>query len=240
MSPPITKQANHKEENCKADHEEENHEEENHEENKVQVQDIVEEMNIIQQNISEEKQAMDEMNDEQKQIYKQIRELGRQMQIKEEKKLLIAEENIFNFPREILIRIENIHVYSEEEIEQSLDYIRRIARRTYSEEQLKEISILFEKFTVANTTALFSALIHLQIKHKGIRMGVIGLYMVFYTFAKIIGLYSIKNIMKLLNTAFERIKEFKEKFNIDFSEFLALDNRRLPCLCLILKKINKV
>jgi hypothetical protein len=43
------------------------------------------------------------MNDEQKQIYKQIRELGRQIQIREENKRLIKEENIYNFP-EITLR----------------------------------------------------------------------------------------------------------------------------------------
>ena len=209
-----------------------------HEENKVQVQDIAEEMNIIQQDISDEKQALNEMNDEQNQIYKQIRELGRQIQIREENKRLIKEENIYNFPEEILIRIENIHVYSEEEIEQSLNYIRQIAIMNYTEEQLKEISILFEKFTLANKNALFSALIHLQLRHKCIIKGAISLYMVFYTFAKIIGLYSIKNIMKLLNNSLEKVKEFKERFNIDFSEFLMLDNRRLPCLNHVLKNMK--
>ena len=209
-----------------------------HEEAKVQVQDIAEEMDIIQQKISDEKQAFNEMNDEQKQIYKEIRELGRQMQIREAKKRLIAEENIYNFPEEILIRIENIHVYSEEEIDKSLDYIREVARLNYPEEQLKEISILFEKFTVANTNALFSALIHLQLRHKCIIMGALSLYMVFYVFAKIIGLYSIKNIMKLLNKSLEKIKEFKERFNVDFSEFIMLDNRRLPCLNNVLKNMK--
>jgi hypothetical protein len=209
-----------------------------HEENKVQVQEIAEEMNIIQQDISDEKQALNEMNDEQKQIYKQIRELGRQIQIREENKRLIKEENIYNFPEEILIRIENIHVYSEEEIEQSLNYIRQLAIMNYTEEQLKEISILFEKFTVANKTALFSALIQLQLRHECRIKGAISLYMVFYIFAKIIGLYSIKNIMRLLNNSLEKEKEFKERFNIDFSEFLMLDNRRLPCLNHVLKNMK--
>jgi len=209
-----------------------------HEENKVQVQEIAEEMNIIQQDISDEKQALNEMNDEQKQIYKQIRELGRQIQIREENKRLIKEENIYNFPEEILIRIENIHVYSEEEIEQSLNYIRQLAIMNYTEEQLKEISILFEKFTVANRTALFSALIHLQLRHECRIKGAISLYMVFYIFAKIIGLYSIKDIMRLLNNSLEKVKEFKERFNIDFSEFVMLDNRRLPCLNHVLKNMK--
>ena len=69
-------------------------------------------------------------------------------------------------------------------------------------------------------------------------MGAISLYLVFYTFAKIIGLYSIKNIMKLLNTALIKVEDFKKKFNVDFSVFLMLDNRRLPCLNNVLKNMK--
>ena len=211
------------------------HEEVKHEEVKVQVQDIVEEMNIIQQKISDENQALAEMNDEQKQIYKEIKLLAQQMQFREARKRLIADENIYNFPEEILMRIENAHVYSEEEIDRSLDYIRELARLNYPEEQLKEISILFEKFTINKTSALFSSLINLQLGHKSISMGAISLYLVFYTFAKIIGLYSIKNIIKLLNTALIKVGDFKKRFNVDFSVFIMLDDRRLPSLHDVLK-----
>ena len=247
MSPPYTIKEEHKELECKEEHKEleckelEHKEENNEEENKAQFQNIIEEMDIIQQKIDNENQALAEMNDEQKQIYKEIKLLAQQMQIREARKRLIADENIYNFPEEILMRIENAHVYSEEEIEKSLDYIRDLARLNYPEDQLKEISILFEKFTINKTSALFSSLISLQLGHKCISMGAISLYMVFYTFAKIIGLYSIKNIMKLLNKSLEKVKEFKERFNVDFSEFIMLDNRRLPCLNNVLKnmKLNK-
>ena len=44
--------------------------------------------------------------------------------------------------------------------------------------------------------------------------------------------------MKLLNNSLEKVKEFKERFNIDFSEFLMLDNRRLTCLNNVLKNMK--
>ena len=120
-------------------------------------------------------------------------------------------------------------LYSDIEIDNYLDYLREIALKYFTREEIIQIPALFQKFKKSNKILIGKQLLALADNVSTKFQKSIIMYIFYYYIPKILKLIPMASSgLRLLKVILEKKEEFQKNDNLDYSEMLVFENRDLP------------
>jgi hypothetical protein len=121
-------------------------------------------------------------------------------------------------------------LYSDIEIDDSLDYLRVIALKYFTREEILEIPALFQKFKKSDKILIGKQLLALADNvHSRYKKSII-MYIFYYYIPKILRLLPFASGLRLLQVVLEKKEEFQRGSNLDYSELMEFENRNPPTI----------
>ena len=126
-------------------------------------------------------------------------------------------------------------VYTDEEIEDSFQYVRQIANEYFSPDELNLIPLLYQVFDGLSMTELVSQMFNLLSAIEEQRLRIVIMYIIFYIINKILPRYSLENRVKIFTSMRNKIAQLRNEHAVDFGEFTIFGNPDLPTIETILE-----
>jgi hypothetical protein len=121
-------------------------------------------------------------------------------------------------------------LYSDIEIDDALDYLRVIALKYFTREEILEIPALFQKFKKSDKILIGTQLLALADNvHSRYKKSII-MYIFYYYIPKILRLLPFASGLRLLKVVLEKKEEFQKDSNLDYSELMEFENRNTPTI----------
>ena len=128
----------------------------------------------------------------------------------------------------IVDKFKSAILYSDIEIDNYLDYLREIALKYFTREEIIQIPVLFQKFKKSNKILIGKQLLALADNVSTKFQKSIIMYIFYYYIPKILKLIPMASGLRLLKVILEKKEEFQKNDNLDYSEMLVFENRDLP------------
>ena len=119
-------------------------------------------------------------------------------------------------------------LYSDIEIDNYLDYLREIALKYFTREEILQIPALFQRFKKSDKILIGKQLLALADNVSTKFQKAIIMYIFYYYIPKILKLIPMGSGLRLLKVVLEKKEEFQKNDNLDYSEMLVFENRDLP------------
>ena len=128
----------------------------------------------------------------------------------------------------IVDKFQSAILYSDIEIDNYLDYLREIALKYFTREEIIQIPALFQRFKKSDKILIGKQLLALADNVSTKFQKAIIMYIFYYYIPKILKLIPMGSGLRLLKVVLEKKEEFQKNDNLDYSEMLVFENRDLP------------
>jgi hypothetical protein len=125
-------------------------------------------------------------------------------------------------------------VYTNEEIEDSFQYVRNIANEYFSPDELSVVPLLYQVFDGLSMTELISQMFNLLRIIEASRLRIVVMYMIFYIINKTLPRYSLGSRANIFTSMRNKIEQLRNENAVDFGEFTIFGNIDLPSIETIL------
>jgi hypothetical protein len=145
------------------------------------------------------------------------------------------EELVEQYGQDIINYVQDLPIYLDEEIEESLQYLRNIANRYFSAEEQMFIHSIFQPFCRDIMVKMLSDLFSLLHEIVDPLRRIVIMYMLFYIINKTLPRYRLTSRAKIYSITLIKIIELRNEHEINFEEFTIFGNPNLPTIETILE-----